>query len=178
MKLPISMAAAIALTAAVPAYADHHSGSGHAGSTIVETAVASPQHETLVAAVKAANLVDTLGGEGPYTVFAPTDAAFDKLPAGTVADLLKPENEGMLRSVLTYHVVPGNVTASQLVGMIQSNGGSAELKTVQGGMLTASLSGDDVILTDASGGTATVVQADLKASNGVIHATNAVSMPG
>ena len=178
MKLASTLTAAIALTAAVPAFADHHAGSEHPSSTIVETAVASPQHETLVAAVEAANLADTLGGAGPYTVFAPTDAAFDKLPAGTVADLLKPENEGMLRSVLTYHVVPGNVTSSELVGMIQSNGGSAQLKTVQGGVLTASLSGDNVILTDASGGTATVVQADLKASNGVIHATNAVSMPG
>lgn len=178
MKLAISLAAALALTAAAPAYADHHAGSEHATSTIVETAAGSPQHETLVAAVKAANLADTLGGEGPFTVFAPTDAAFEKLPAGTVTELLKPENEGQLRSVLTYHVVPGNVSAEQLIGMIQSNGGTAELTTVQGGMLTASLSGDNVILTDASGGTATVVQADLKASNGVIHATDAVSMPG
>ncbi len=178
MKLPISLAAALALTAAAPAYADHHAGSEHAGSTIVETASASPQHETLVAAVKAAGLVDTLGSDGPFTVFAPTDAAFDKLPAGTVAELLKPENQGKLRSVLTYHVVPGDVSASELIGMIQSNGGSAQLKTVQGGMLTASLSGDNVILTDASGGTATVVQADIDSSNGMIHATDAVSMPG
>lgn len=177
MKLLVSLAAALALTAA-PAFADHHAASEQASSTIVETAIASPQHETLVAAVKAANLVDTLGSEGPFTVFAPTDAAFDKLPAGTVAELLKPENQGKLRSVLTYHVVPGDVSASELIGMIQNNGGSAQLKTVQGGMLTASLSGDNVILTDASGGTATVVQADIKAANGMIHATNAVSMPG
>lgn len=172
MKLPISIAAALMLATAIPAHADHHGG-----STIVETAVSSPDHETLVAAVKAANLADTLGGEGPFTVFAPTDAAFDKLPDGTVSTLLQPENTDTLRSVLTYHVVPGNVTASQLIGMIQSNGGSAALTTVQGGILTASLSGGNVILTDAKGGTATVVQADVKASNGVIHATDAVSMP-
>ena len=172
MKLPISLAAAVLLTAAMPAHADHHGG-----STIVEAAVASPDHETLVAAVKAANLADTLGGDGPFTVFAPTDAAFAKLPDGTVSTLLKPENADMLRSVLTYHVVPGNISATQLIGMIESNGGTAELTTVQGGTLTASMSGGNVILTDAKGGTATVVQADVKASNGVIHATDAVSLP-
>lgn len=173
MKLPILMATAIALTAATPALADHHSS-----STIVETAVASPQHETLVAAVKAAGLVETLAGKGPFTVFAPTDSAFAKLPEGTVPTLLKPENSSALRSVLTYHVVPGKVSATDLVGMIEDNGGTAQLKTVQGELLTASLSDGKVILTDAKGGTATVVQADLKASNGIIHATDTVSMPG
>lgn len=173
MKLPILMATAIALTTATPALADHHSS-----STIVETAVASPQHQTLVAAVKAAGLVDTLAGKGPFTVFAPTDSAFAKLPEGTVPTLLKPENVSALRSVLTYHVVPGKVSATDLVGMIEDNGGTAQLKTVQGKLLIASLSDGKVILTDSKGGTATVVQADLKASNGIIHATDTVSMPG
>lgn len=173
MKLPVMMAAAIALTAATPALADHHSS-----ATIVEAAVESPQHETLVAAVKAAGLAETLSGDGPFTVFAPTDAAFNELPEGTVPTLLKPENAGTLRSVLTYHVVPGKVTATELIGMIEDNGGSAPLKTVQGSTLVASLSGGNVILTDAKGGTATVVATDIKASNGVIHATDAVSMPG
>ena len=122
-------------------------------------------------------VIRSRGGEGPFTVFAPTDAAFAKLPDGTVSTLLKPENAEMLRSVLTYHVVPGNVSATQLIGMIESNGGTAELTTVQGGTLTASMSDGNVILTDAKGGTATVVQADVKASNGVIHATDAVSLP-
>lgn len=173
MKLPVMMAAAIALTAAAPALADHHSS-----STVVETAVASPKHETLVTAVKAAGLAETLSGDGPFTVFAPTDAAFAALPEGTVPTLLKPENASTLRSVLTYHVVPGKVTAAQLIGMIEDNGGAAQLETVQGDTLTASLSGGNVVLTDAKGGTATVVQTDIKASNGVIHATDAVSMPG
>lgn len=173
MKLPIMMAAAIALGAASPALADHHGT-----ATIVETAVASPQHETLVAAVKAADLAETLGGEGPFTVFAPTDTAFEKLPEGTVPTLLQPENVSTLRSVLTYHVVPGKVTAADLIGKIEANGGAAQLETVQGSMLTASLSNGQVILTDGKGGTATVVQADLKASNGIIHATDTVSMPG
>lgn len=173
MKTLIAMASAIALTAATPALAGHHGT-----STIVETAVASPQHETLVAAVKAADLVDTLGGEGPFTVFAPTDAAFAKLPDGTVAHLLKAENVSTLRSILTYHVVPGKVSATDLIGMIEGNGGEARLETVQGATLIASLLDGNVILTDAKGGTATVVKADLKASNGLVHATDSVSMPG
>ncbi|KHK91101.1 fasciclin domain-containing protein [Novosphingobium malaysiense] len=173
MKPFFVIASAIALTATTPALADHHRS-----STIVETAIASPQHETLVAAVKAAGLVDTLAGQGPFTVFAPTDSAFAKLPEDTVATLLKPENVTTLRSVLTYHVVAGKVSASELIGMIDENGGSAQLKTVQGALLTASLSDGKVILTDSEGGTASVVQADLKASNGIIHATDTVSMPG
>nr|WP_229658603.1 fasciclin domain-containing protein [Tsuneonella deserti] len=145
---------------------------------IVENAVNSKDHTTLVAAVKAAGLVDTLASPGPFTVFAPTNAAFAKLPAGTVETLLKPENVETLRSVLTYHVVPGRVTAADLVEKIRAGGGQARLTTVQGGTLTATLMGDTVMLTDGKGGTAHVTQADVMQSNGVIHVTDAVSLPG
>jgi uncharacterized surface protein with fasciclin (FAS1) repeats len=146
--------------------------------TIVENAVNSPIHTTLVAAVKAAGLVGTLSGPGPFTVFAPTNAAFAKLPADTVATLLLPENKAALQSVLTYHVVAGRVTAAQLIAKIKAGHGSAMLKTVQGGTLTARLAGGKVVLTDAKGGTATVTQADVMQKNGVIHVTDAVSLPG
>lgn len=146
--------------------------------TIVENAANSPIHTTLVAAVKAADLVGTLSGPGPFTVFAPTNAAFEKLPDGTVETLLKPENKSMLQAVLTYHVVPGKVEAAQLIGMIESNGGMVEIETVQGGKLTAMIEGGNVVLTDARGGKATVTQADVMQSNGVIHVTDTVSLPG
>jgi uncharacterized surface protein with fasciclin (FAS1) repeats len=146
--------------------------------TIVETTIASPQHQTLLAAVKAADLVDALSGPGPFTVFAPNDTAFAKLPDGTVATLLKAENKAQLQSVLTYHVVAGRVSAKQLVKMIKANGGTAKLTTLQGGMLSATLAGSNVIITDGAGGKATVVAADLKTSNGVIHVTDSVSLPG
>ena len=146
--------------------------------TIVENAVNSADHTTLVAAVKAAGLVDTLSGPGPFTVFAPTNAAFDRLPAGTVNTLLQPANKATLASVLTYHVVPGRVTAQDLARMIAAGGGSARLTTVQGGTLTARSSGGMIMLIDAKGGSATVTQADVMQSNGVIHVTNAVSLPG
>nr|WP_236727169.1 fasciclin domain-containing protein [Novosphingobium subterraneum] len=145
--------------------------------TIVENAVNSADHTTLVAAVKAAGLVDTLNGTGPFTVFAPTNAAFAKLPAGTVDTLLKPENKATLTKVLTYHVVPGKVTAAQLVAKIKADGGKTELTTVAGGKLTASLMGDTVMLTDEKGGMAHVTQADVMQKNGVIHVTDAVSLP-
>ncbi len=144
---------------------------------IVENAVQSKSHTTLVAAVKAAGLVDTLSGAGPFTVFAPTNDAFSKLPAGTVETLLKPENKPMLQSVLTYHVVPGRVSAAQLVGKIKAGKGMAKLATVQGGTLTARLVRGRVVLTDEKGGRATVTQADVFQSNGVIHVTDAVSLP-
>ncbi len=146
--------------------------------TIVENASNSPEHTTLVAAVKAAGLVDTLTGPGPFTVFAPTNAAFTKLPAGTVESLLRPENKAMLQSVLTYHVVPGRLTAADLSSMIKAGGGQARLVTVQGATLTARKQGDKIILSDAKGGTSTVTQANVMQSNGVIHATDAVSLPG
>jgi len=146
--------------------------------TIVENAVNSSDHTTLVAAVQAAGLVETLSGPGPFTVFAPTNAAFAKLPAGTVDTLLQPANLETLQAVLTYHVVPGRVTASELLAMIEAGGGQARLTTVQGGQLTASVMGGRVMLTDAKGGMAHVTQADVMQSNGVIHVTDAVSLPG
>lgn len=145
--------------------------------TIVANAVNSQDHTTLVAAVKAAGLVDTLQGAGPFTVFAPTNSAFAALPAGTVDTLLRPENKGALTSVLTYHVVPGRVTAADLMAKIRAGGGMARLTTVNGGVLTARMQGDNVVLVDSKGGIATVTQADVMQSNGVIHVTNAVSLP-
>jgi uncharacterized surface protein with fasciclin (FAS1) repeats len=166
----LTLAAGALLLAGTPAFAEHHA---EKSMTVVETAVASPQHKTLVAAVTA-----TLGGTGPFTVFAPTDAAFAALPAGTVDTLLKPENKAQLQAVLTYHVVAGKVKAADLIALINANGGQARLKTVAGGDLLARVQDGKVVLTDAAGGTATVVAADIAASNGVIHATNAVSLPG
>lgn len=150
----------------------------YSSRTIVENAVNSRDHTTLVAAVKAAGLVETLSGPGPFTVFAPTDAAFAKLPAGTVQSLLQPANRSSLQSVLTYHVVPGRVTAEDLVGLIRAGGGEARVTTVQGGVLTARMMGGQVVLVDSAGGTARVSQADVMQSNGVIHVTDAVSIPG
>ncbi len=144
---------------------------------IVENAVNSQDHTTLVAAVKAAGLVDTLEGTGPFTVFAPVNAAFDKLPAGTVDTLLKPENKDQLVKVLTYHVVAGKVSSADLVKMIKKGHGKAELKTVEGGTLTASLMGGKVMLTDEKGGMATVTIADVYQSNGVIHVVDSVLLP-
>jgi uncharacterized surface protein with fasciclin (FAS1) repeats len=144
---------------------------------IVENAVNSKDHTTLVAAVKAAGLVDTLEGTGPFTVFAPTNAAFDKLPAGTVDTLLKPENKSQLVKVLTYHVVAGKVSSHQLIKMIKEGGGKAALKTVEGGTIVATLSGGKVILSDEKGGTATVTIADVYQSNGVIHVIDSVLLP-
>ncbi len=144
---------------------------------IVDNAVNSKDHTTLVAAVKAAGLVDTLKGDGPFTVFAPTNEAFAKLPAGTVDTLLKPENQDQLKKVLTYHVVAGRVTSKKLVGMIKQAGGQAQLKTVEGGTITAMLEGSNVVLKDEKGGTATVTQADVMQKNGVIHVVDSVLLP-
>jgi uncharacterized surface protein with fasciclin (FAS1) repeats len=144
---------------------------------IVQNAMNSKDHTTLVAAVKAAGLVDTLEGTGPFTVFAPTNEAFEKLPAGTVDTLLKPENKKQLTTVLTYHVVPGKVTAEKLMQEIKAGGGKTELKTVAGETLTAKMDGDCVQLTDAKGGTSKVTIADVMQSNGVIHVADTVLMP-
>lgn len=144
---------------------------------IVENAVNSPIHTTLVAAVKAAGLVDTLSGPGPFTVFAPTNAAFDKLPEGTVANLVKPENKAELTKILTYHVVPGRISSKDLMKMIKKGHGKAMLKTVQGEDLTATMSDGKIMLTDAKGDTATVTTADVFQSNGVIHVIDTVLMP-
>lgn len=172
-RFKILMIATAAATALIPASAS----AGGAKGNLVAAAMQSQDHETLVAAVKAAGLVDTLAGRGPFTVFAPTDAAFAKLPAGTVDTLLKPANRDQLRSVLTYHVVPGEVSSAQLVEAIREGGGQTMLKTVQGGTLTASLAGGSVVITDAAGGSARVTKVDLVQSNGVIHVTDAVSLP-
>lgn len=144
---------------------------------VVDVAIGSKDHSTLVAAVKAADLVTTLKGKGPFTVFAPTNAAFDKLPKGTVEGLLKPEAKAKLASLLTYHVVAGSLDAAAVVAAIKSGQGKAVLTTVNGEKLTASLQGSKVLLTDAKGGQATVTAADLKASNGVVHVIDTVLMP-
>ncbi|WP_419210914.1 fasciclin domain-containing protein [Maribacter sp. X9] len=145
--------------------------------TIVGVAAGNENFTTLVTAVKAADLVGTLNSDGPFTVFAPVNSAFDALPAGTVEGLLKPESKGALTGILTYHVVAGNYMAADVIKAIKGNKGSFPVKTVQGGMITLSLSGDKVMLTDEKGNMATVVMADVPASNGVIHAIDAVVMP-
>ncbi|WP_229792441.1 fasciclin domain-containing protein [Cognatilysobacter bugurensis] len=150
----------------------------YADKDIVDNAVNSADHTTLVAAVKAAELVDTLKGPGPFTVFAPTNAAFEKLPAGTVDKLVTPEMKPDLTKVLTYHVVPGKVDAATLTSQIQAGNGSATLTTVQGGTLTANVVDGNVIVTDAKGNKATVTTADVMQSNGVIHVIDTVLMPG
>lgn len=143
---------------------------------IIENAVNSKDHTTLVAAVKAADLVETLSGKGPFTVFAPTNEAFNKLPKGTVETLLKPENKKMLQSVLTYHVVAGKWNAVDIAKAIKAGNGKAELKTVQGGKLWAMMDGKKLVLTDEKGMKSTVTIADVNQSNGVIHIVDAVLM--
>ncbi len=144
---------------------------------IVENAVNSKDHTTLVAAVKAAGLVDTLSSKGPFTVFAPTDEAFDKLPAGTVDTLVKPENKATLTKILTYHVVAGNMDSKKIMKAIKKGNGKAMFKTVEGGMLTATMNGNTLVLTDEKGGMSRVTIADVKQSNGVIHVVDTVLMP-
>ena len=144
---------------------------------IVAAAQTSPNHKTLVVAVKAAKLVDTLASKGPFTVFAPTDAAFAKLPAGTVETLVKPENRDQLVKILTYHVVPGQYTAAAILQLINQGNGEAKLTTAEGSELTAKLLDGKVVVVDENGGVATVIAADLMQSNGVIHVTDAVSLP-
>jgi uncharacterized surface protein with fasciclin (FAS1) repeats len=144
---------------------------------IVDIAVGSDVHSTLVAAVKAADLVNTLKSAGPFTVFAPVNDAFSKLPAGTLDFLLKPENKTTLTKILTYHVVAGNLDAAAVLEAIKKGNGKASLKTVSGGILTASLDNGKVKLTDEKGGSAYVTTTDLKGSNGVIHVIDAVVLP-
>lgn len=144
---------------------------------IVGVAAGNENFSTLVAAVKAADLVATLSGDGPFTVFAPTNDAFAKLPEGTIATLLKPENKEMLTSILTYHVVSGKFDAAAVVDAIKANNGMFEVATVQGGKLIASLDGSSVMLKDEKGNMSKVVIADVVASNGIIHAIDTVVMP-
>jgi uncharacterized surface protein with fasciclin (FAS1) repeats len=151
--------------------------SASAQKTVVDVAVGSKAHTTLVAAVKAADLVGTLQSAGPFTVFAPTNEAFAKLPKGTVETLLKPENKSTLTTILTYHVIAGNLDAAAVVKAINDGKGKVTLKAVSGGTLTASLKNGKVILTDEKGGTATVTATDLKAGNGIVHVIDAVVLP-
>jgi uncharacterized surface protein with fasciclin (FAS1) repeats len=144
---------------------------------IVQNAVNSADHTTLVAAVKAANLVDTLQGPGPFTVFAPTNAAFAKLPAGTVDSLLKPESKAMLTKVLTYHVVSGRLSLDELKKQIKKGGGTSMLKTISGGTLWAMMDAKDIVLKDEKGDLSRITQADVFQSNGVIHVIDSVVLP-
>ena len=144
---------------------------------IIENAVNSKDHTTLVAAVKAAGLVETLQGKGPFTVFAPTNAAFDKLPKGTVETLLKPENLKTLQTILTYHVVAGKMNASDIAKAIKAGNGIATLHTVSGGTLTAWMKGQKLYITDENGSMSQVTIADVNQSNGVIHEVNTVLLP-
>jgi uncharacterized surface protein with fasciclin (FAS1) repeats len=191
----LAIAAAATLVLAMSAHAadtmqhasDKHAASQHTPMVggapmyptkdIIDNAVNSKDHTTLVAAVKAAGLVETLKGPGPFTVFAPTNEAFSALPAGTVDNLLKPENKPALTKVLTYHVVPGRLDAAALMQQIQAGGGKAMLKTASGGTLTATSSGGKVMVTDDAGNVATVTIADVYQSNGVIHVVNKVLLP-
>ena len=145
--------------------------------TIVENASQAKNLTTLVAAVKAAGLVDTLSGKGPFTVFAPTNAAFEKLPKGTVDMLLKPENKDMLVKILTYHVVPAKATSEAAMKMIKDDGGAHNVTTVEGGTITLKMDGDKLVVIDEKGGGAAVTQADVMQSNGVVHVIDTVLMP-
>lgn len=153
-----------------------HSMSQSAPATVVDVAVGSPDHTTLVQAVTAADLAGTLQGTGPFTVFAPSNAAFEKVPAEALQGLLSPAGKADLTKVLTYHVVPGKVLAADLIGQIEAGGGQATLTTVEGSTLTARQSGSNVVITDETGGQATVTATDLEAGNGVVHVTDTVFM--
>ena len=186
MKLKLALAATALSLAIAPALAGqmmHHGNPMVGGAAmyptknIIENAVNSKDHTTLVAAVKAAGLVDTLSGPGLFTVFAPTNAAFNRLPAGTVDTLLKPENKGTLTAVLTYHVVAGRITSGQLIKLINAGHGKAVVTTVTGHKLTAKTMGKNIVLVDAKGGVATVTTANVMQSNGVIHVINRVLLP-
>jgi uncharacterized surface protein with fasciclin (FAS1) repeats len=177
---------ALAAIGGVPASANHHAmkanptvggAAMYPMKTIAENASAAPNLTTLVSAVKAAGLVETLASPGPFTVFAPTNDAFSKLPAGTVETLVMPENKGTLTTVLTYHVVAGKFSATDVMKAIKAGGGRAELTTVQGGKLTAMMAGNSIVLKDAKGGTSMVSIADVNQSNGVVHVIDSVLMP-
>lgn len=180
VALSAALLAGAAMTAPVAFAQDAVTVGGapmYPNKNIVENAVNSKDHTTLVAAVKAAGLVETLSGAGPFTVFAPTNEAFAKLPAGTVDTLLMPANKDQLVAVLTYHVIPGKLAAADVVAAIKKGGGKAEVKTVNGAVLTFTQEGNDVIVTDTSGNKAKVTIADVNQSNGVIHVIDAVLVP-
>ena len=180
-RLAIAAGLALASAAASSAFAAGNPAVGGAAlaatKTIVENASAATDLSTLVTALKAAGLVDTLAGKGPFTVFAPTNQAFAKLPTGTVETLLKPENKATLTGILTYHVVPGTHPSSQLAAAARSHGGHSTLKTVQGEELTVELKDGKVWVVDAKGGKSAVTTADVMQSNGVVHVIDSVLMP-
>lgn len=179
-NLALALACGSALVVASPLLARNPMVGGAAmypTKNIIQNAVNSKDHTTLVAAVKAADLVDTLSGPGPFTVFAPTNAAFSKLPAGTVETLLKPQNKAMLTKVLTYHVVPGRITAQQIASMAMDHHGEATLKTVEGENLMFRKSGGSWWVIDAKGDKARITIPNVMQSNGVIHVVDAVLMP-
>ena len=181
MKSTLRLIAAIALASSTLAgtavMANHHKMSATPAKNIVETASAAPNLSTLLAAVTAAGLVDTLASHGPFTGFAPTNTAFEKLPAGTVGTLVKPENKATLTKILTYHVVAGKLTSTDIVGAIKAGGGKATLNTVSGDKLTARLSGNSVVITDGKGGQSAVTTVDVMQSNGVVHIIDSVLLP-
>jgi uncharacterized surface protein with fasciclin (FAS1) repeats len=179
-KLFIAAFALVALAVAPKTYAQTKMVGGAAmypSKDIIDNAVNSKDHTTLVAAVKAAGLVETLKGAGPFTVFAPTNEAFDKLPKGTVETLVKPENKATLTKILTYHVLAGKFSAAAIMAKIKAGMGKAEFKTVQGGTLTAMLQGKKIYLVDEKGGKSWITIADVNQKNGVIHVVNTVLMP-
>lgn len=178
----ITLITLLALALSVPAFAQKNNpmvggAPMFATKDIIDNAVNSKDHTTLVAAVKAAGLVETLKGAGPFTVFAPTNDAFAKLPAGTVDTLLKPENKATLTKILTYHVLAGKFSSKDIVKAIKAGKGKAEFTTVSGGKLWFKLNGKKVVLTDEKGGTATVTIANVNQSNGVIHVIDSVVLP-
>jgi uncharacterized surface protein with fasciclin (FAS1) repeats len=180
-RFAMALGAAVLLAAPLALQAQNKMVGGAAmypTKDIIDNAVNSKDHTTLVAAVKAAGLVETLKSKGPFTVFAPTNEAFAMLPAGTVDNLLKPENKEMLAKILTYHVVAGDWSAADLRKMIKDGKGTAELKTVSGGKLWAMMQGKNIVIKDEKGGVAMVTIADVKQSNGVIHVVDHVLMPG
>jgi uncharacterized surface protein with fasciclin (FAS1) repeats len=184
MRLTFRLSALAPLTLAVALAAPAHAKNPNVGGapmfenkTIVENAVNSKDHTTLVAAVKAAGLVDTLSGPGPFTVFAPTNAAFKKLPAGTVESLVKPENKATLTKVLTFHVVPGSYSSTDLMALAKKSGGQAELKTAQGDTLAVIQKSGKLYVADSKGNTARITTANVRQSNGMIHVIDKVVMP-
>ncbi|NUR44906.1 MAG: fasciclin domain-containing protein [Sphingomonas sp.] len=179
-KLAAAMAMGSVIALSTPTMARNPMVGGapmYSTKNIVQNAVNSKDHTTLVAAVKAAGLVDTLSSKGPFTVFAPTNAAFGKLPAGTVETLIKPESKEMLTKILTYHVVPGRITAQQIASMAAKHGGTATLKTVEGENLMFRKAGSSWWVVDAKGGKARITIANVMQSNGVIHVVDTVLMP-
>ena len=178
-----AMALSLGMNAYSPSFAQEQTkmvggAAMYPSKNIVQNAVNSKDHTTLVAAVKAAGLVDTLSSAGPFTVFAPTNEAFAKLPAGTVETLVKPENKEKLTGILTYHVVPGRLTAANLMKAVKDGNGEAKFKTVAGGEITVKKQGDKIVIVDGKGQASTVTIADVKQSNGVIHVVDTVLLPG